>query len=147
MTASATALVGTLRELMDNWTNLLMTVHDDLRVYRWRPRVPETPCIYNWLNDGPLIQMDTGRQRDSFAISTFILIAHTDDEDEMWKIEDYVDAFRDVVDRELYARAPCGAKWAQRQTTRFRAVPFGQVPYLGAEFPMVFQLDRMIFSA
>lgn len=94
-----------------------------------------------------MTQMDTGRQRDSLAISTFIVIEHTDAEDEMIRLEEYVDAFRDVVDRELYAKAPCGAKWAQRQTLRFRALPFGSVSYLAAEFPMVFQIDRMIFSA
>ena len=147
ISASESVRVGTLKDLMDNWCELLENVHPDLRVYRWRPRVPDDPCIWNWLNDGRLTQVDTTRQRDSFAISTMVVIKHTDAEDEMIKLEEYVDAFRDVVDSALYSKLPLGAKWAMRETTRFRAVTFNQVSYLAAEFPMVFQVDRHIPSA
>jgi hypothetical protein len=132
---------------MDNYVELLGTVHSDLRVYRWRPRVPDDPCIWNWLSEGVVQQMDTGRIRDSLAITTYVVVKHTDADDEMIKLEEYVDAFRNTIDQELYAKAPLGAKWAQRQTMRFRAQTFNNVAYLSAEFPMVFQIDRMIFSA
>ena len=147
ISASESVRVETLRGLMDNWVALLGNVHHDLRVYRWRPRNPDVPCIWNWLVDGPLQQIDTTRQRDSFAISSFVVVRHTDAEDEMEKLETYTDAFREVVDTALYSKLPLGAKWAMRQTTRFRAQRFNQVDYLSAEFPMVFQVDRHIPSA
>ena len=143
LSASEAARVESLSSLMNNWVELLGHVHPDLRVYRWRPRVPDTPCIWNWLTDGPLRQVDTARQRDAFAITTSIVVQHTDADDEMIKLEEYVDAFRDVVDRALYAKLPLGAKWAMRQTLRFRAVNFNTVAYLAAESPMVFQIDRI----
>lgn len=143
LSASEPARVESLGALMDNWVALLGHVHQDLRVYRWRPRVPDDPCIWNWLTDGPLRQIDTARQRDSFAVSCWIVVKYTDVDDEMVKLETYVDAFRDVVDRALYSKLPLGAKWAMRQTLRFRSVNFNQTAYLAAESPMVFQIDRI----
>lgn len=142
--ATTTSLTGSLAVLMTNLVALEEHVNDGVRVFKWRPRVPDPPCIWNWLDMSPWEQRDTGRQRDTFRVIAVLAIRHTDSQIEMDQLTGYIDDFRDVVDRALYTHAPLGAKFGRRLGVRMAVQQFGENQYLSAEFPMEFQLDREI---
>jgi len=146
--ASTPVLEASLGTVMTHLIALEEKVHDDLHVYRWRPRVPDLPCLWNWIPDAPFEQRDTGRFRDNVTITAQIGIRHSDVDEEMAALEEYADAFRFLIDPALHTIHPLGAKWAKRQTMRLLGVTFGEgegaIPVLVIEFPILVQLDRMI---
>jgi hypothetical protein len=146
--ASAPELTGSLTTVMTNLVATEQAVHPDLRVYRWRPRVPDLPCMWNWIPTAPFEQRDTARWRDNVTIQVQIGIRHTDVDDEMAKLEEYADAFREVMDAALHTMHPLGAVWAKREGMRLLGVEFGSgenaIPVLVVEFPILVRLDRMI---
>jgi hypothetical protein len=96
--------IGSVKTAMDELVALEETVasfYDNLRVYRWQPNVAQLPAIWNWIAPSIFQQRDQARWSDMLAINAFVGIAHSDNETEMARIEDYVDAFRDVVDQEF----------------------------------------------
>jgi hypothetical protein len=146
--ASTEYLTGSLATVMSRLVELEKQVHDELRVYRWPPRVPDLPCIWNTMPSAPFEQRDTGRFRDNLNISVRVGIRHTDVDEQMAKLEEYADAFRFVIDPALWTHNPLGAKWAIRQDMRIIPVTFGADPevlhVIALEFPIQVQLDRMI---
>ena len=146
--ASTPTLVGSLRAMMDNLVELERHVHPDLRPYRWRPRLPDLPCLWNWIPDAPFEQRDLGRVRDNVTVVPTIGVRHTDVDHEMALVEEYADAFRALIDPALNTKHPLGAQWAKRQTMRMAGVTIGAgdgaIPVLVVEFPILVQLDRMI---
>lgn len=146
--ATAPNLTGSLAITMTNLFELEQNVHTDLRVYRWRPRVPDLPCLWNWIPDAPFEQRDTGRFRDNVTILAQIGIRHTDIDEEMAALEEYADAFRYLVDPALNSHRPLGGQRAWRMNMRLLGMDFGAgegaIPVLVVEFPIQVQLDRMI---
>lgn len=142
--ASTAALTGSLAFMMDKLVELEQDVHSDLRVYRYRPRTPDLPCLWNWIQSAPFELMDQQRFRDNITVLTQIGIAHTDVDEEMAKLEEYADAFRTVIDPALHTIRPLGAKWAKRDDMRMVSVDFGELGVLAVEFPILIQLDRQI---
>lgn len=149
--ASASALTGSLQVIMNNLVDLERrvseSVNDELRVYMWRPRQPDLPCVWNWIAGAPFEQRDLGRHRDNLLINSYISIRHTDEQQEMDTLMRYVDAFRDVVDRELFAQRPLGGQRAMRSGLSMMEERFNDVPTLSVQLPIVVQVDRMIYAS
>jgi hypothetical protein len=143
--ATTNALTGSLATLMDNLVELEKEIDPRLAVTKWRPRKPSSPFnLWNWMDLSPWQQMDTARQRDTIRLVAVIALPHTDAQNEMDDICEFIDLFRDVIDRALYTGAPLGAKEAHRVGMRLSEQTFGTNTYLSAEFPMEFKLDREI---
>jgi hypothetical protein len=145
--ATAPALTGSFKVIMTNLWEMEKRVHEDLRVFMWRPPLPDAPCIWNWMPNAPLSIVDQAKWRDTITVVATVAIAHTDVEVEMDRLMTYVDAFRDVVDKELYAKRPLAAHRAKRAGMNMSNPTFGGVAYLGVEFPLVIEVDRMFFPS
>lgn len=146
-TASAPVLTGSLQVVMNNLVELEKQVHEDLRVYMWRPRQPDLPCIWNWLPNASLEQRDLGRHRDNLTIWAYVSTRHTDVELEMDRLMEYVDAFRDVIDRALFTPRPLGGQRAMRSGLSMTQETFNDVPTLSVQLPIAVQVDRMIYAS
>lgn len=132
---------------MNNLVDLEKEVHDDLRVYMWRPRQPDLPCIWNWLPNSTFEQRDLGRHRDNLSIHAYISIRHSDEQEEMDRLMLYTDAFRDTVDPALFAQRPLGGQRAMRSGLALMEERFNDVPTLTVQLPIAVQVDRMIFAS
>jgi hypothetical protein len=137
---------GSLTKLMDEVVALEENVHDDLRVYRWRPYTADAPCIWNWLTGSPFTVKTNITWRDDVNLVAVIALNHVEVEQDMSLVEEYVDAFRDVVDDALWQNQPLNntAKRAQRTSMNMAAVELNGIPLLCVELPLTFQLDRLI---
>lgn len=145
--ASRTTLTGSLHELMNGILEIEGQVDDALTLYRWRPRTPQLPAIWHWIQPSRLTQEDTARFRDNLLITTTIGIPHGDENEVMADLERYSDEYRDVIDKALHTKAPLGAKWAKRQSMNTSITTFGdQMQVFGIDFPIEYQLDRFIPS-
>lgn len=135
---------GSLAQLIKELVEIEKTVHDDLRVYDWQPIEPELPAIFNWLAPSTFEIRDQMRWRDGVVIIARVAVDHNDDD--MHRLVDYADAFRDVIDDALYNFHPVGGKaiWAERTGMNMAQFEFNAVTALGIEFPLLFRLDRRI---
>lgn len=141
---------GSLTLLMDELVGLEETVHEDLAVYRWRPRSPdlEGGMIWNDLGQSPFNVMDVRRWRDTINLIVSVGIRHTDVDEEMNRLEVYADAFRDVVDDALWNSQPLNntTKRAHRTGMRMKQEQFNNIPVLALEFQFEMWLDRQIVA-
>lgn len=137
---------GDLAPVMDALVAVENTVHADLRVYRWRPLQVELPALFNLLGESPAAIRDQVTHRETVHVIARIAIRPTDADEEMARLETYIDAFRSVVDRALYRQDPLAGtlRMAKRTGLNGTVDQFGQAPVLCADFPLEFQLDRRI---
>lgn len=145
--ATEAALTGSFQVVMNNLVKLEELLDDSLRVYMWRPRQPDLPCIWNWLPSATFEQKDLGRHRDILALHTYISIRHSDAQEEMDKLMGYVDSFRELIDQELFGPRPLGGQRAMRTGFGLEEFRFNDVPTLSARFQIQIQIDRMIFAS
>ena len=134
---------ASLTELMKELVTLEETVHEDLRVYEWRPGQIETPALYNVITDGNTEVISTRPLiRDGVTIGPRVVVRANE---ERWeRLAEYADAFREIMDVPLMDRPPLnGAAYrAERLGLRNIVDEWDDIPYLGIEFPILFQLDR-----
>lgn len=137
---------GSLRLFMDALVAVEETVHPDLRVYRWRPRTIELPAIYNWVPDAPFEQRDLTRFRDTLTVLSRVAVRHSDVDDEMVKVEEYADAFRERLDAEFHQNQPLEGAATRVIRTGMGTVldTFNEIDVLCVEFRSQAQLDRLI---
>lgn len=125
---------------------------EPLRVYRWRPmNPPDLPAVWNWfptdkMHESDLALKDIANHRDTFYISAYIAVTKRDAEDDMELIEDYVDAFRAVVDPALNKRGCLDntVVRAQRLGMRPAIDDFNQIEIPCLEFPLELWLQRIL---
>lgn len=137
---------GSLTPLLDAIVAMEQNVHPDLRVYRRKPRSADLPCIYHVMLDSPFEQRDLARFRDTVRIGCRIAIRPTDPEQEQELIEEYADAYRNVVDAALHHNRPLSesASRAIRLGMRELSDRFGDSEVPALEFVIEAQLDRLI---
>ena len=99
-----------LRPLIDGLYDLEQDVHPDLSVDRWRRSdLPDLPAIWNWVPSPSELELtDQAQHRDTFNVSAYIGVRHSDSDEEMGAIELYADAFMAAVDPALHSRPPLG---------------------------------------
>lgn len=154
MPSNAQALGGSLKLLMNELTDAERAIDavlpDDvagLDYNRWRPNSIEPPSLYHVLGSAPFQQLDTAQWRDTLNILARIAIPHEEPGAAEGLLEEYGDAFRQVMDPVLGARGrPLNgaALWAERTDMRTTEDEFGGVPYLCIEFLLQFRLERLV---
>jgi hypothetical protein len=142
---------GSIKLFMDQLVVQEELVHGDLRVYRWRPLEVEAPALYNWITDAPFEQRDLARWRDTLNLSVRIAMLLTDPETMYGRLEEYADAFREVMDPAFDPQAqggPLAGTATRIARTGMRMVPdrFTGQDYLAIEFSVSAQLDRFIHA-
>jgi hypothetical protein len=144
-----------LVSLMSGYLSLLGTVNDSLpedytplSIYRWRPRNPDWPGIYNWIfTPGTFQQTDLARWVDFLDVATRIMVYPTDEYEESDALEVYADAFRNVVDFGFRSNngMPLGGVATEAHRTGMRIITdTWDREYLGIEFPIRFKLARIV---
>lgn len=138
---------GSLRWIMDEVVEMERAVHPDLTVFRWQPRRPQLPGIWNWINNAPFEQRDLARWRDNIELLVRVGIQHNDVDEEMAQLEEYADALRETIDRYLAQDGDPfnGAVYkAQRTGMRTVGLDTGDVLVLAVEFPILLWVDRIL---
>jgi hypothetical protein len=141
--------------MMNGYMTLLNSVNDSLPedytplgVYRWRPRNPEPPFIYNWQYvPGTFVQTDLARWVDWIELGTRIMVYPTDEYEESDSLENYADAFRNVIDFGFRSNngMPLGGMATEAHRTGMRIVTdTWERELLGIEFPVRFKLARIV---
>lgn len=118
--------------------------NDKLRVYPWMPTgKPETPCIWNWIDDGSYDIVDTARADDILIVTATIGVAPNADLDQLVRL---TDIFRNVVDPALFSRPVLGgtAKSAKRLVTRTAGYDFNGLAVMGMDMLIQVQLPHVI---
>jgi len=136
---------GSLKSFMSELVALERTVHDDLRVYRWRPiGVPELPALYNWMPTSTFVQKDLARWADNPRVLVRIAIAHSEIDEDMASLEDYADHFRAVTDAEFQHGNPLNGTCRRAERVGMNTVldRFNDIDLLCIEFPIQAEIHR-----
>jgi hypothetical protein len=136
---------GSLGYLIDRLLEIERRVHPDLSVFRWQTPAPPLPCITNWLGESPFDYRDQMRARDSVVVNARILVSASDDRID--RLTDYADAFRALIDEALYVALPLegACRRAQRSSMRQFLPQLAEgIVAVGFEFPLLFEVDRII---
>ena len=138
---------GPFRRMMDGLVALEDTVNAELptgatslTVTRWRPlSLPDLPALWNWMpTDAPAEKLDTAANRDTFQISAYVGVEHSDADEEMAAIEIYADVVCQVFDVD-FRNSPflAGAvQIADRSGRRLVIDTFGESDVLCIEIPL-----------
>lgn len=152
-TATQMRPVATLTQIMDRLVELENTIHDDLVVYRWRPsgtpQLDSGGSLWNWLGTTPNQVIDTGTWRDPLTVIATVGIRHTDNDEDMARIEEYADAFILTVDPEFDHVRPLGGatRRATRENMQMAEVQFEEgISVLAIQFVLTIERDRHITS-
>lgn len=135
-----------LSETMDLLVELENTVHADLTVVRWRPRANiELPALYNWFDPSEAEFKDQAKRRDTLRLVAIVAVEHSDDDEEMAKVEVYADAFRQTIDAAFNERGGplSGARRAERNNMQLLVDDFAGVNALCIGFELEIWLDRI----
>jgi hypothetical protein len=117
---------------------------DKLRVYEWMPTSrPETPCIFNWIDDGSYDLVDTARADDLLIVTATIGVAPNA---ELTQLVRLTDVFRRVVDPALFTRPVLEgtAKSAKRLVSRTAGYDFNGLAVMGMDMLIQVQLPHVI---
>jgi hypothetical protein len=155
----AIGVPGSLKSLMDGLVAVQATLPqapaiadlpEFLALYRWKPNSGDLPALYNWLLPSTNEMRDTARVRDSIFISTRIVTAYADSEDQMAFVEAAADAYRALIDPTFWngSAPPLGFKtyatWGIRTSMNSVSDQLGEVPCFGIEIVQNFWLDHRI---
>lgn len=158
---STTAIVGSIRSLMDAFTAAQATILDSpyveglepLTLYRWRETQMDAPALWNQLLPETSAQHDTSRRMDSFFVETRIGFSPGDSDDWWDAVETYADVYRAVMDP-IFRREVAGsvgtplfggaARWAERQSMATFGEEVGSTPFQGIAFVQRFDADRIV---
>lgn len=141
---SAIEKTDSIYEVLAHLVALENKIDPEIRVYMFRPDVPNVPCIWNELQSSSFEIIDQSRWRDTLSVVVTLVVQHSDVNIEQMKLLKYVDNFRRVVDLGLYGKLPLGATRAKRLGMQNSYPSFSGVSYLGMEFALQIEVDRFV---
>ena len=134
--------------VLERLVDLEREIDDRLNVYEWRPRQPDFPALWNFLNDAPLGMTSNVNFRETFTFLVQFAVRPTDGREEHRVLSEIAENLRQVVDPALHTIHPLGAKRAIRRNMRTAFYRFGsgeqQFTVLGMEAPIEIEIDRLL---
>jgi hypothetical protein len=140
---------------MDGLVALEETANDNLPdgaktlpVKRWRPlQLPDLPAVWNWAPTfSPSERKDTAAQADSFLISVYIGVEHSDDVEQMAQVELYADVVCQLLDVD-FRNSPFldgAVHIADRTGRRLVIDTFGNTDVLCIELPLRLLVTQIV---